>query len=105
MNINKMRHRVTIEHKNGSTNDGGGNRLPNWEPLATTWAEVKPLQGNEVFIAEQAGQTTTHLVTMRYRNDLKSNMRLSFNNRILVIQTIINKNEKNEALEIRCQEE
>lgn len=104
MNINKLRHQVTIEKVTGSTNDGGGNRLPAWGAVATTWAEVRPLQGNEVVIAEQAGQTTTHIVTMRYRTDINDDMRLNYNGRILTIQTVINKQEKNEALEIRCQE-
>lgn len=105
MDINRLRHRVTIEENQGTTNDGGGNRLPNWVPIATVWAEVRPANGSEVTIAEKRGQELTHIVTIRYRPGIdKTKHRINFKGRIFHIEYIINKEERNVELEIHCRE-
>lgn len=105
MDINKLRHKVIIERNTGTANDGGGNRIPVWEEIATTWANVKPLRADEVTRAAQTGQEVTHNVTMRYRADIKKQLhRINFNGRILTIENIINKDERNEELILTCLE-
>ena len=104
MNINKLKHRVTIQEQQGTANDGGGNKIPNWVDLATIWANVSPINGTETVIAEKRGQQLTHNVTIRYRADIKAKMRFMFNGRILDIQYIINANEENKELKIQCLE-
>lgn len=105
MNINKLRHKVTIEENQGTVNDGGGNKLTNWVPIATVWAEVRPLSGSEVTIAEKRGQKTTHNVKIRYRAGIKKDkQRINFNGRILAIEYIINKDERNIELNLLCRE-
>jgi SPP1 family predicted phage head-tail adaptor len=105
MNISNLRHRVNIEKNQGTVNDGGGNKTPNWVVIATTWAEVRPSNGTEVTIAERKGQEITHNVKMRYRSDIKKdNHRINFNGRILAIEYIINKDERNIELNLQCRE-
>jgi SPP1 family predicted phage head-tail adaptor len=105
MDVNKLRHRVTIEENRGTVNDGGGNKTPVWEPVATTWANVKPINGNEKTIAEKNAQEISHIVTMRYRSDIKKpKHRINFNERILAIEYIINVDERNIELTLQCRE-
>lgn len=106
MNINKLRHKVTIEENKGNVSDGGGNKVPNWVAIASgVWAEVKPINGNEATIAERRGQQITHTVTMRHRSGIKKDKhRINFNGRILKIEYIINKDERNIELNLQCRE-
>jgi SPP1 family predicted phage head-tail adaptor len=105
MDINKLRHRATIEENTGTANDGGGNQVPVWEPIATTWANIRPLRGDEVVIANKTGQEVTHMVTMRYRADIDKEIhRINYKGRILAIQHIVNKDELNVELNITCRE-
>jgi len=105
MDIGKLRHRLTIEENTGTTNDGAGNKLPRWEPVATTWAEVKPLRGQEVDIANQFGQEITHRIKMRYRTDItKEKHRIVFKGRTFHIEYLINVNEMDRELNVYCRE-
>lgn len=105
MDISKLRHRVAIEKNMGNINDGGGNTVANWQPVAQTWAEVKPINGYERTIAEQRGEEITHKVKMRYRSDIKKDKhRINFGGRILRIEYIINVDERNIELELQCKE-
>lgn len=103
MKIGQLRHRVTIQKKNGGTNDGGGNITPNWENVATVWAKVEPAAFEKVQ-AGQSVQQITHTVTIRYRADLTATCRLVFNGRILDIKYITNTNERNREMVISCLE-
>lgn len=105
LRVNKLRHKVTVEKNTGTQTDGAGNHAKVWEPLFTTWAEVRPLRGEEVEIAARLHQEVTHMVTMRFRNDFKRDKhRINFNGRILAIETILNKDEANIELNITCRE-
>jgi SPP1 family predicted phage head-tail adaptor len=104
MNINKLKHRVTIQQQNGTLNDGGGNIKPNWVDVVTVWASVSPINAQESIIAERRGQQVTHSISVRYRTDISPKMRLLFNGRVLDIQTIVNINEENKELKIQCLE-
>lgn len=105
MNISNLRHRVTIEENTGNVSDGAGNKVPNWQEEATVWAEVKPLNGYEKVIAERTGQQLTHNVKMRFRSDIKKDKhRINFKGRILEIEYIINKDERNVELNLQCRE-
>lgn len=105
LRVNKLRHQITIEKNAGTQSDGAGNRIPVWEPLFTTWAEVRPLRGDEIETAALLRQEITHMVTIRYRNDFtRDKHRVNFNGRILAIETIINKDELNVELNIQCRE-
>jgi SPP1 family predicted phage head-tail adaptor len=106
MNINKLRHKITIEENQGTVKDGGGNRLPNWVAVASNiFAEVRPVNGNEATIAERKGQQISHVVTIRYRAGIKKDKhRIVYKGRILAIEYIINKDERNIELNIQCRE-
>lgn len=104
MDINKLRHQITIEENKGTINDGGGNKIPNWEAIATNvWANVRPVNGSEATIGEKRGQQLTHSVTIRYRAGIKKDKhRIIYKGRIFKIEYITNKDEANIELNIQC---
>jgi SPP1 family predicted phage head-tail adaptor len=105
MDINKLDKRVIIEQNMGNVSDGAGNKIPNWQPIAEVWAGVKPLNGSQTNIAEKKAAQITHNVKMRYRTDIvKDKHRINFKGRILAIEYIINKDERNVELNLQCVE-
>lgn len=105
MDINRLTKKIIIEENTGTTNDGAGNEIPNWQPVATVWAEVRPTSAYEAQIAAKNGQFTTHMIKIRYIAGIKKDKhRINFNGRIFLIQYIINTNEKNIELNFQCLE-
>ncbi len=102
----KLIHRVTIEENKGTVSDGAGNQVPKWEPVAVNIpAYVKPVSAAQINNYSKVAQETTHLVEIRYRPNMrKDKHRVKFNGRVLSIQYIINKDEKNIELNFQCKE-
>ena len=61
-----FRHRVTIQAVTLIFDDMGGWE-ETWADLATVWARVEALKGEEYFAAAQMQNSVSHRVTMRYR--------------------------------------
>lgn len=103
--VNQLRHKITIEENQGTINDGGGNKIPVWVPIASdVWANVRPIDGSEITTAERLEQQLTHMVTIRYRKDIEKKHRIVYRGRILKIENIINKDELNVQLILQCKE-
>lgn len=101
--IGKLRHRITIESK-GQASDGAGGYIESWSPFATLWAEVKPINSRERFQAEQVQARTTHRIWIRYRDDLETDMRVSYQSRSMAILGITDPDERKHWLVIDCEE-
>ena len=99
----RLKQRVTIEQQS-LTPDGLGGATRSWSTLATVWAEVVPMSGREALFAFRLESPVTHRVTMRYRADVKADMRLNYESRILTIRAVINRGEENRYLEILAEE-
>ena len=101
----RMRQRVTIEQPSESS-DGAGGAVISWTSVATVWAEVMPLRsGNvEVLFAGQLEARGTHRITIRYRDDVDTSMRVSYAGRVFNIRRIHNVSEANVMLELLVEE-
>lgn len=78
MRVGQFRHRVTIQ-RNEQKRSARGEVLDNWITLAKNVpAEVMPLVGREFYQAQQVNTELTHMVKVRYRNELKSQDRIQF---------------------------
>jgi SPP1 family predicted phage head-tail adaptor len=58
-----------------ATPDGAGGMTITFEPLATVWAEVRWLSGDERFVAGRPEQASRHVITLRWRGDVTAGMR------------------------------
>lgn len=68
--------------------DGMGGYNENWQEIAVFWGRVEPVSDVQKNFAAKAEQVISHRITLRFRNDVKSGMRLRKNERIFVIRTV-----------------
>jgi len=97
------RHRVTIQAVT-LIFDAMGGWEETWADLATVWARVEALKGDEYFAAAQMQNSGSHRVTMRYRADLTPTHRLIFEGRTLDIEAVL-PDERKSRLVIMCTEQ
>ena len=65
MKIGQLRHRLEIQEKR-SVMDEWGNQVSEWFTVATAWAAIEPIRGEEYWAAGAQQGETIHRVTMRY---------------------------------------
>lgn len=104
----RLRQRVTLQAAT-ETADGYNQPIQTWSDVATFWAEVSPLTGNEAVNVKQIWATATHKVRLRYQGSSISfsptrRFVLVKDGRILNIVNANNVEERNRAYEILCQE-
>lgn len=98
-----MNKRVAIQ-VDTQTPDGQGGFTSSWATIATVWASINPVKGYEKFQAGQLQTPVTHDILIRYRSGIITANRLLFNSRIFEIKEIINQNEDNVFLKLKCLE-
>lgn len=104
MKIGDLKHRITFQRP-VKTPDGHKGHTVKWQDLITVWASVEPLSGREYFYSHQIKADVTHRVRTRYRTDITIEMRIKHRDRVLEIESILDKKERHEELEIFCREE
>ena len=101
--IGSLRHRVVIQQPVRSADGGGGASLV-WSPVASVWAAVEPLSGQEKALYDGIEASLTHRVTLRYRAGLSPEMRFVHAGRSFDIAAIRNVEERNITLICLCTE-
>lgn len=105
MQIGPLRNRITLESRTvDRTTAGFGEPTENWTTLATVWASVEPLSGEEFFQAQQENAEVTHRVRLRFRSGITPKHRLKVGTRILDIVSVIDPEERGLELELLCRE-
>jgi SPP1 family predicted phage head-tail adaptor len=99
----RMRQRVRIEAP-ALTADGLGGTTRAWQTVATVWAEIRTLSGNERMAAGQLASQVTHRILLRYRTDVTQEMRILFGTRVFAIRAVLEKDGRRRALEILAEE-
>lgn len=101
--IGEMRHRIILQRPI-EADDGHKGHTVTWQVAATLWASVEPLSGREYFYSHQIKAEITHRVKIRYREDITTKMRIKHGDRVLEIESILDKKERRQILEILCRE-
>lgn len=103
----RLRRRITIERAGDgpAVPDPANPGLPldDWAPIGTFWAEVLPLRGRELFLAQQVRATTTHRITIRDTasgRDIRPTDRVVHRGDILEIEAAIRVEDRGAWLEI-----
>ena len=99
-----LRHRVEIQQASLTT-DGAGGHSESWSTLATVFAAIEPTGATSTFGANQRLERVTHRVTIRWRADVASGMRLVHDGRILDIRTVRDPDETARYLTLEALEE
>ncbi len=103
MKIGQLRHRLEIQEQR-SVRDEWGNQVSEWFTVATAWAAIEPIRGEEYWAAGAQRGETIHRVTMRYVPGVTPKHRLLFGDRILEIESTLNLEERSRLLELLCKE-
>lgn len=102
--IGDFRHRITFQSEREVPDDAHGHTSI-WDDVATVWAKVEPVSGNEFYYAQQLKTVITHKITIRYRSDITDLLRIIFEKRIMKIESLINLQEREHFMQLRCVEE
>lgn len=102
MNVGRMRHRVQIQRRAAQSNDPAEDT---WPEVATVWAFVQPIRGDERYNQQRVESTADIKVTMRHGVPLDArNNRLVYGARIFDVESVINIDERDRTLEVYCKE-
>ncbi len=106
MRAGTLRHSMTLKKPVEGTPSDTGEVPITWEKVATMWCSLEPLQGRELWAAQQVQAETTHIIRTRYRTDISitSAMRLIYGNRTFHIESAVNVDELNRSFLIRVVE-
>jgi SPP1 family predicted phage head-tail adaptor len=101
--IGALRQRVTIEAPVDAPDDiGGADR--SYAPLAQAWARIETLGSGEQFVEQRLEQARRFAVTIRWRADVASQMRILFRGRTLLIRSVEDRDETRRFLRCLCEE-
>jgi SPP1 family predicted phage head-tail adaptor len=98
-----LRHRIVIEAASGTPDEGGGETRI-WSTLATVWAHIEPVDGDERGIADHLAGVVTHQVSIRWRDDVSGGMRLAYRGRLFRILAVFDPDETRRYLVIKAEE-
>lgn len=108
MRAGGMRHRLELQEPVSSI-DSFGQEIDDWATLATFWARIRPIKGQELLNVKQQQAQLTHVVTFRFQGPEvrpvpTMRLRDSRSGRILEIESVVNVNERNSMYECQCVE-
>lgn len=103
MSIGDLNKRITIQYATKASDGMGGFTLT-WTNGDIIWAAIWPISANETVQSMQTDMIITHRIRIRYRSVFKPSWRLKFGNRYFNIISILNPNERNEWLDLMCEE-
>lgn len=99
-----MRHSVSIESPH-TGRDSMGCVSNEWATFASkVAASLEPLNGRELFSAQQHHAEVTFRVRMRYRAGIVAGMRILHRGRLFNVVYVINPGERNAELQLMCSE-
>lgn len=101
--IGELNRRITIEKKTRAA-DGGGGSNSTWSTFATVWARVKPMGGREIISADGKSHRLTHKVTVRFRTDITTDMRVKYNGAVMDILSSQDEDDARRWLVLNCEE-
>jgi SPP1 family predicted phage head-tail adaptor len=99
-----LRNELRLE-KAEAVADGLGGYSESWSEVAVLFGLVEPVAAVSVFRADQATETVTHRVTIRWRNDIRSGMRFRKGERVFDIITVFDPDETGRYLICRTRED
>jgi SPP1 family predicted phage head-tail adaptor len=99
----KLRTELALE-RCATRSDGLGGQVENWTEIANVFAMIEPISAQSLSGADQTRQAVSHRITMRWRGDVASGMRLAGQGRIFGIVTVHDPDETGRYLVCRTLE-
>ena len=104
MRAGRLRNRIRFQRLEKSRTPLG-EVVEKWNDLFTCHADVRPLNGKEIYVSQQMAAEVNHEVTIRYRKNIKPADRIvDKQNRILDIKSVLDIDGRGRELKILCRE-
>lgn len=103
ISVGRLRYKVALQSAAGAS-DGAGGYTESWSTIANLFADIRPTGGDEAYRQGKVQDKVTHRIYIRYRSDIKTSYRISYDSRIFNIQSILNLDERDRWLELTCSE-
>lgn len=88
--------------------DAVGDVVPSWTTLATVWASIEPLRGEERYLAQQVQATVTHRIRIRWSATLSASLtpkcRATYGSRVFDIGSVADLQTQRRELELMVTE-
>lgn len=101
--VGKLRYLITLQSEGGSR-DAGGGIVSSWSTVDSVYADIRPVSGQERYRQGKVQETITHDIRIRYRTDITASNRVSYDSRTFNIKTVINEDERDRYLLLKCSE-
>lgn len=102
MNIGRLRHLCVLYSKDTTRDPDNGSSLEQYTLFSRVYADIASSDtwrgGKEIFLAETLNAEVTHIITIRYLNGVKADMRLTYENVNYDIKAVIDSDVKHELL-------
>ncbi len=99
-----LRHEVVLQRPGTRVDDGMGGGSVTDADLATVWASIEPLTGDELFQAGQFDPRVNYRITIRYYAGIHPSDKVKFGTRMFDIHTVANVDERNRMIVLMCEE-
>lgn len=99
----KLNQRISLQQRT-IIQDENGFEFEKWITVATVWASISNLYGNEYFEAKKTTSEDMLKFKIRYRSDIDKSMRISHKGRNYNILHIDNIKFENKLIEIKASE-
>jgi SPP1 family predicted phage head-tail adaptor len=103
INAGDLRHRVTIESPERTSDEAGGAAIE-WQGVAAVWAAIWSRTAGEKFSFDRIAGTATHDIWIRYRSDVTPDMRIRYGNRVFAILGAIDVDDRGRWLKCPSEE-
>lgn len=107
MQAGRLRHRVTIQSDESTTEDDAGHPIPAWTDWLTVWADIDT-SSRKFMAAQQIKSQLTHLVTIRYHSAFNTSTKFRIKWGSVYLYPLgppVDVGQRRERYDIQCAEE
>ena len=102
MNIGRFNKKIEILTASGSTLNDIGETIPRYTPFVYAYASIAPVSGREYTESQKIRAETTYEITLRYRPDIKQDMRVRHKESVFEIISVLDLKGRGEFLKLIC---
>jgi SPP1 family predicted phage head-tail adaptor len=86
MQAGKLRHRLTLQMKTVTQDKTTGRLTETWQDVCKIWGNIAPLSAREFLASQSIQSEITTRITIRYKKNIDSTMRLLHGGKIYNIE-------------------
>lgn len=101
MRAGDLRRQMVLQSRTPTLTENGQEAYT-WTTVANVWASIRPLGGRELEMARAVQSESTHIIEIRYRENINAKMRLTYGGKIYNITGTTDVDMRHRTLELTC---